>query len=83
MKSSAESKDVNLLLDIDELIRNEKITPEQGVSLINCSAAVLETYRLLIKAAKYLAIIGSEYVQLEENFYKEEEDIDTQIEEAV
>jgi hypothetical protein len=52
------------------------------VSLITCSAAVLEIYRLLIKATKYLAIIGSEYIQLEQAFYKEEDDINVQIEEA-
>ncbi len=82
VQSKAETEDVNLLLDIDKLIREEKITPEQGVSLISCSAAVLETYRLLIKAAKYLAIIGSEYKELEENFFKEEDDINIQTKEA-
>lgn len=78
-KSSAETQDVNLILDIDNLIREEKITPEQGVSLITCSASVLEIYRLMIKAAKYLAVIGSEYSQLEEAFFKEEDDINAQI----
>lgn len=82
VQSKAETEDVNLLLDIDRLIREDKITSQQGVSLISCSAAVLEIYRLLIKAARYLAIIGSEYVKIEENFFKEEDDINTQIEEA-
>jgi phosphate:Na+ symporter len=82
IKSTAESQDITLLLDIDQLIRGKKITPEQGVSLITCSASVLEIYRLLIKATKYLAIIGSEYSQLEEVFFKEEEDINKQIKEA-
>jgi phosphate:Na+ symporter len=82
VKSKAETQDVNLILDIDQLIRENKITSEQAVSLITCSAAVLEIYRLLIKATKYLAIIGSEYVQLEQAFYKEEDDINVQIEEA-
>jgi phosphate:Na+ symporter len=81
-ESSAESKDVSLLLDIDKLIREEKITPEQGVSLITCSNAVLEIYRLLIKVAKYLAVIGSEYTQYEEAFFEEEDDINVQSEEA-
>jgi phosphate:Na+ symporter len=82
IKSSAESDDNTLLLDIDRLIREKKITPEQGVSLITCSSSVLEIYRLLLKAAKYLAIIDSEYSQLEEVFFKEEEDINIQIKEA-
>ncbi|RKZ70998.1 MAG: hypothetical protein DRQ48_04965, partial [Gammaproteobacteria bacterium] len=82
IKSSAESDDNTLLLDIDRLIREKKITPEQGVSLITCSSSVLEIYRLLLKAAKYLVIIGSEYRQLEEVFFKEEEDINIQIKEA-
>jgi phosphate:Na+ symporter len=81
-ESTAESKDVALLLDIDKLIREKKITPKQGVSLITCSNAVLEIYRLLIKAAKYLAVIGSAYSTLEEAFYKDEDDINAQIEEA-
>jgi phosphate:Na+ symporter len=82
IKSSAESDDNTLLLDIDRLIREKKITPEQGVSLITCSSSVVEIYRLLLKAAKYLAIIGSEYSQLEEVFFKEEDDINIQIKEA-
>ena len=81
-QSKAETKDINLLLDIDKLIREKRINSDQGVSLITSSAAVLEIYRLLIKAAKYLAIIGSEYEQLEEAFYTEEDDINTQLEEA-
>ena len=82
VKSKAETQDVNLILGIDQLIRENKITSEQAVSLITCSAAVLEIYRLLIKTTKYLAIIGSEYIQLEQAFYKEEDDINVQIEEA-
>lgn len=82
VKNTAETQDINLLLDIDKLIRKKKITPDEGVSLMTCSASVLEIYRLLIKAAQYLAIIGSEYSNLEAAFYKEEDDINAQTEEV-
>lgn len=81
-QSKAETEDVNLILDIDRLIRDHKITSEQGVSLINCSAAVLEIYRMMIKSAKYLAVIGSGYEQLERAALKEEEDINKHVEET-
>ncbi len=82
IQSKAETEDANLLLDIDSLIRAHIITPEQGVSLINCSNAVLEIHRMIIKAAKYLSVIGSGYEQLEQAVLKEEENLTKQISKA-
>ncbi len=82
VQSKAETEDANLILGIDRLIRGHKITPDEGVSLITCSASVLEIYRLMIKAAKYLAVIGSGYDQLEQTVLNEEQDINKHVDEA-
>lgn len=82
VQSNAETEDANLILDIDTLIRDHKISPDQGVSLITCSNAVVEIYRMMIKSAKYLAVIGSGYDQLEQAVLNEEEDINKHVDEA-
>ncbi len=49
---------------------------------MSCSAYVLEIYHLLVKAAKHLAMTGSEYAQREDALYTAEYDINAQIDEA-
>jgi phosphate:Na+ symporter len=57
LRKVAKKEDVTLLRDIDSLIREEKITSEQGVSLMICSAAVLQISKLLIRATKFLMVL--------------------------
>ncbi|MBT4483931.1 MAG: Na/Pi cotransporter family protein [Candidatus Latescibacteria bacterium] len=66
LKKLAKENDVELLQDIDRLIREKKITSEQGVSLMTSSAAVLQIFKLLIKAAIYFVSTSSYDIQLEE-----------------
>jgi phosphate:Na+ symporter len=57
LRDVAKKDDVALLKDIDTLIREEKITPEQGVSLMVCSAGVLQISKLLIRSTKFLMTV--------------------------
>ena len=53
LKRFAKQGDAELLKDIDKLIRKKKIKPNHGISLMTSSQAVVNIYRLLIKATRY------------------------------
>ncbi len=64
LKSLAKKGDAVLLNDIDNLIREKKIEPKHGISLITSSNAVVQIYRLLIKATRYFLVQESNEKQI-------------------
>lgn len=72
LKLLAKKGDTDLLNDIDNLIREKKIKPKHGISLITSSNAVLQIYKLLIKATRYFLSQASSENQINQNEIKEE-----------
>ena len=72
LKLFAKNGDADLLNDIDNLIREKKIKPKHGVSLITSSNAVLRIYKLLIRAMRYFISNANPEGELNQNVIKEE-----------
>jgi phosphate:Na+ symporter len=72
LKQFAKKGDADLLEDIDSLIRKKRIKPQHGISLITSSNAVLNIYKLLIKATRYLMSSATKDIELEPEEINEE-----------
>ena len=66
LKQEAKKQDIELVASIDHLIRQQAITADMGVSLINCSSYILHISQSLINAVKILSNVAEDYNELDQ-----------------